>query len=350
MSKCDLQIQVDKPDRSYAPGERIRGHVTVTIDEAVRCKGLTVTLQWRTHGRGNRSLGPASSVELFQGEWGAGEQRAYGFEFIAPSGPASYHGTFVNVDHYLTARVDLPWAFDPKAEAEVLLVPPRGVSEYDFGPAYQPPAAELGSEGRTRALGAALLAGCFGLPGLGIMAGGVAFGVSWLRGNSSDAAFPAIFMLLFGGVFASVGFGLAVVLLKRSLARRKLGDPLVNVTPNVARPGDRVAVQVTVQPRASLRLDGASAVLKGVEQAVSGSGSNRTTHTHELFQREVGLGAPPQLDAGQMASFSASFELPRDAAYSFAATSNLVKWSLEVKFGIQGWPDWEREFPICVRP
>jgi len=350
MSKCDVEIRLDEHDRTYAPGERIRGHVAVTTDQAVRCKGLTVTLQWRTHGRGNRDAGPESKVQLFQGEWGGGEQHAYGFEFIAPSGPATYHGTFVNVDHYLTARVDLPWALDPKAETEILLVPPAGAREYDFGPSYKPPATELKREGSALAVGSLLTAGCFGVPGLAIIAGGIGFAVSYLRGSSQEGIFPAIFMLLFGGVFAVVGFGLAFVLQKRNVARRKLGDPLVNVTPTTARPGDRVSVQITLQPRSSLTLAGAVAVLKGRERAVSGSGTNRTTHTHDLHGQEVGLGAPPQLEAGQMASFNASLQVPADAAPTFAAGDNDVKWMVELRIGIAGWPDWEREYPIDVRP
>ena len=350
MSKCDVSIQLDKADRTYAPGERIRGQVTVTTEDAVRCKSLTVALQWRTHGRGNRASGPESKVQLFQGEWGSGEQRAYAFEFIAPAGPATYHGTIVNVDHYLTVRVDLPWAFDPKAEAEILLVPTAGAAEYDFGPAYEPPAAEMKGEGTAMAIGSVVIGGCFGLPGLAIMAGGVAFGVGWLRGTSHDGPVPAIAMLLFGGVFVTMGFGVALLLQRRNLARRKLGDPLVSVNPTTARPGERVSVQVTLQPRATVNLASAVVVLKGGERAVSGRGTNRTTHTHDLHLQEVGLGAPPQLEAGQPRVFSASLQLPANAAPTFTSSDNGVKWAVEVKIGIAGWPDWEREHPISVRP
>jgi hypothetical protein len=350
MAKCDLTIHLDKADRTYEPGERIRGHVAVTADTAVRCKALTVALQWNTHGRGNRDAGPESKVQLFEGEWDAGGQHAYGFEFIAPSGPVSYHGKLLNVDHYLTARVDLPWALDPKTAIDVLIVPKPGATDYDFGPSYKPPAAELQTEGKAMALGAVLLAGCFGLPGLAIMAGGVAFGISWIRGTASQGVFPAIFMFLFGAVFAAVGFGIAFVLQKRNLAQRKLGNPLVNVSPQTARAGDRVSLQVTLQPRASVKLTGAKVILKCQERAVSGSGTNRTTHSEEVHQSEAGLGAPPVLEANQPASFSASLQLPRDAAATFAASDNSVKWAVTLQVGIDGWPDWERDYPITVRP
>jgi hypothetical protein len=350
MSKCDLEIQLDKADRTYQAGESIRGRVTVRADAAVRCKGLTVALQWSTHGRGNRDSGPESKVQLFEGEWDAGAQHAYGFELIAPSGPVSYHGSLLNVDHYLTARVDLPWAIDPKAVIDVLIVPKPGAAQYDFGPSYKPPAAELQTEGKAMVLGSVLLAGCFGLPGLAIMAGGVAFGISWIRGTATQGAFPAIFMFLFGAVFALVGFGIAFILQKRRVAQRRLGNPLVNLSPQVARPGDRVSAQVTLQPRTNVKLTGAKAILRCKERAVSGSGTNRTTHNHQVHESEVGLNAPPQLEAGQPASFSVSLEIPRDAPATFAASDNDVKWVVALHVGIDGWPDWERDYPITVRP
>jgi hypothetical protein len=324
--------------------------VDVAVDAAERCKAPTVTLQWQTHGRGNRSSGPESQVQLFEGEWGAGEQHAYAFEFIAPSGPGTYRGTYVNLDHYLTARVDLPWALDPKAITEVLVVPRPGAPEYDFGPSYKHPAAELKGEGKAMVLGSVLTAGCFGLPGLGIMALGVSLGLAWARGSSSEGPFPAIFTLLFGAVFALVGFGIAFMLQKRNVAQRRLGNPLVSVNPQMARPGDRVSVQVTLQPRSTVKLTGAKVLLRCKERAVSGSGTNRTTHTYEVHESEAGLNAPPQLEAGQPASFSASLQLPKDAPTTFVASDNDVKWTLELNVGIDGWPDWEREYPITVRP
>jgi hypothetical protein len=350
VSKCDLTIHLDKADRTYQPGERIRGHVAVVADAAVRCKGLTVALQWSTHGRGNRDSGPESKVQLFEGEWEAGGRQAYGFEFVAPSGPASYHGGLVNVDHYITARADLPWALDPKTSIDVLIASKSGDGEYDYGSGYRPPAAELRSEGKFMALGSVLVAGCFGVPGLAIMAGGVAFGVSWIRGTATQGAFPMIFMLLFGAVFAVVGFGVAFMLQKRTLAQRRLGNPLVNLSPQVARPGSRVSVQITLQPRTSVKLTGAKAILRCRERAVSGSGTNRTTHTHPVHESEATLGAPPELQAGQPASLGVGLEVPGDAPPTFVASDNDVKWVVALQVGLEGWPDWEREYPITVRP
>jgi hypothetical protein len=348
MAKCDVMIHVDKADRTYAPGERIRGHVSVTTDGPVKCKSLTIALQWQTHGRGNTSKGPESKVQLFEGDWDSAGQHAYGFEFIAPSGPASYRGTIVNLDHYLNARVDLPWAIDPKASAEILIVPPPGGAEYDHGPSYQPPAAELSSEGKAMVVGSVLTAGCFGLPGLGMMALGVSFFLSWARGSGELA--PAIAIFLFGSVFALVGFGIAIMFQRRNMAQRKLGNPLVNVTPQTARGGDRISVQVTLQPRATVRLTGAKVVLSCKERAVSGSGTNKTTHNHLVHEEEVGLNAPPQLEAGQPASFSASLQLPQQCPATFVAGDNDVKWTAALHVGIDGWPDCERDYPITVRP
>ena len=40
MSQCDLALHAERPDRAYAPGERILGRVSVTAREDVQVKGL----------------------------------------------------------------------------------------------------------------------------------------------------------------------------------------------------------------------------------------------------------------------------------------------------------------------
>src|SRR5689334_7308514 len=122
MSKCELIIQTEKDGPDCTPGEVIRGRVRATLGEhPVKCRALTLRHEWRTHGRGNQRSGTSASVTLFEGDWAAGERQEYPFELKVPNGPATYHGHFLNVDHYLVAEADVPWSFDPKAELELLL-------------------------------------------------------------------------------------------------------------------------------------------------------------------------------------------------------------------------------------
>src|SRR5688500_5699363 len=113
MSSCELDLRLEKSDATFRPGESIRGEVRVRVDERVECRGLMVTVQWTTHGRGNRRQGQAGDFLIFQREWLPGRDYTYPFDLRTPPGPATYHGNVLNVDHYLTVRADIPWSMDP---------------------------------------------------------------------------------------------------------------------------------------------------------------------------------------------------------------------------------------------
>src|SRR5690554_6767376 len=123
MAKCAINIELESSSARYTPGQVIRGVVTVAVDSDVKCNGLSVDLVWRTHGRGNRCSQIATGLILFEGQWTAGQEISYPFELTLPNGPMSYHGHYLNVDWYVLARADIPWAIDPKAEQEILLEP-----------------------------------------------------------------------------------------------------------------------------------------------------------------------------------------------------------------------------------
>jgi hypothetical protein len=350
MSKCDLAVQLAKENRVYAPGESVRGQVLVSVTEAIQCRGLTASLRWRTHGRGNRREGPATVVKLFEGEWKAGEQRVYSFELPMPAGPATYHGTVLNVDYYVTAQADMPWALDPKAEAEVLL-PPADSPDYSFGSKYVPPEAEVKAMGSIMNVGSVLVLGCFGGPGVLLLLSGIAAIASVVVSRNLGALMTGVFLTFFGGAFTLVGVGLTYKLQKKRLAQRRLGDPAVTLEPNPARAGERVSVRFMVQPRAALTLGESKLRLRCRETVVSGSGTNRTTHTHEVHTSEQSLGlAGRPVQPGEIVSFQETVVVPDEAAPTFVADDNELKWTLAVSIGIPGWPDWEAEYPLTVRP
>ena len=121
MSKCELEIVFDNDKREYHVGDTVKGKVNVKVNASCQCDKLTLDHQWRTHGRGNRAQGRVDSENLFSGQWDTPGTYAYPFELILPAGPLTYRGHHINVDWYLNARADIPWAIDPKAEEEVIL-------------------------------------------------------------------------------------------------------------------------------------------------------------------------------------------------------------------------------------
>ena len=115
MAKCDLAIELEDPERIYRGGDQIRGTVVVWTDKAVNCSDLVVEANWETHGRGNVTKGEPNRESVFRGEWQPGEHR-YDFQVELARWPPTYHGNYLNVDHYIRARAKIPWSFDPQDE------------------------------------------------------------------------------------------------------------------------------------------------------------------------------------------------------------------------------------------
>jgi len=335
MSKCDLSIRLEDADRVHRPGERVRGELSVEVNAPCRCSALTVSCRWRTHGRGNRDQGMEDPQVLFQGELAPGMSQRYPFEFTVPPGPATYHGKLLNVDWYVMARADIPWAIDPKAEAE-FLVEATEVENYDFGTSYAPPeqlyrSAEKGL-------------GCkFAFLGVFLVAGGLILGVG--------AAAGEVIAVIVGGIFMSISALAILGLFWRGIAQRKLGAPEVRIGASVARPGDMVPVSITIRPRAALKLEGVTAALRCSEVVVSGSGTNKHTHRQVLHQSEAAFDpGGRELPAGEEVVAGGVVEIPPGAPPTFAAPENKLEWVIALRIGIAGWPDWKRDYPVSVRP
>ena len=109
-----LRIKFGRSDRTYRFGERVTGWVMIQTPRGQECKRIQLKTFWRTHGKGNRDEGEPRVVTLHSGPLPDPVPHLFEFEFSAPPGPFTYHGRYLNVDHYVEAQVDLPWARDPK--------------------------------------------------------------------------------------------------------------------------------------------------------------------------------------------------------------------------------------------
>ena len=70
MSKCDLYLVFEEPDRTYHPGDEVVGAAKIVVNKDTKCDKIFLRTEWRTHGRGNRASGgrhewQASSLSRF---------------------------------------------------------------------------------------------------------------------------------------------------------------------------------------------------------------------------------------------------------------------------------------------
>jgi len=339
MAKCAINIELESSSARYTPGQVIRGVVTVAVDSDVKCNGLSVDLVWRTHGRGNRCSQIATGLILFEGQWTAGQDISYPFELQPPDGPMSYHGHYLNVDWYVSARADIPWAIDPKAEQEILLEP---------GPQSDPLsyiAGEVGASNvfdrrRSNAGTISKAQFIFSLPFLLIGLGVLAFGIF---GPDVDSR---VGMVLFGLVFSLGGFWICYGALRNSLASRKLGAIRLAWPEQPVQPGESYPLALHFNAIENLNAVNMSLICR--ETVTSGSGTNRSTYSMDVFSAPIQL--KQAAETGKQVTMQAALELPREAAPSFYAPDNELSWVIAVHIDVAKWPDWKRELYLDVRP
>ncbi|MEJ7593432.1 MAG: hypothetical protein WKF77_17970 [Planctomycetaceae bacterium] len=324
MSKCDLRIEFDRKDRRFIGGETVTGRVYIRVNESVRSSGITLTHQWRTHGRGNVASGTKETIELESARsYSPGEEHELSFSVLSPSHPVTYHGTMINVDHYVSVQMNVPWAFNPKAEEDYVLVP------------GEPPAHFVGSRNEIIALTPAA-------------------GTSSIVGKVVLGVIVAVLLLV---VAAFALFLLPVILLiagfiwfRRKALAGRLGEVKLSIPHVVVAPGEQWTARIQFQPRKQFRINSIGFTLLGKESATSGSGTKAKTHTHKILEQKLVVRANDMLTAGEPVSEEFTFAFPPTDAFSLELSDNKVQWTATVRIDIPAFPDWSKTQPIQVVP
>lgn len=337
MAALDLRFEVDSDQRTFVPGDTISGELVVNASKKTKCKGLSLTLGWETHGHGNVDEGVAEETLLFEGEYSANSEHRYPFSFELPAGPYTYNGHYLNVAWSLHAEADVPWAFDPEATWDLVLEPGDNPPRSRQLRGQMKDMDELMSMADTLRMGA----GGF-LATIGALSLLYAFATGFEIG---PALMIGVALLFFGGTMA---FGS----IRKKLAEKKLGEVTVSIEPEVLAPGDEFVCKIQFQPQSEAKVLDITAEINGSEVVTSGSGTSRTTYTHELHSEVIHIqkeelrtfrpGLPVELELHG--------EVPHDAPFSFNASDNSLKWSLELHIDIARSPDWKETHPLFVAP
>lgn len=362
MAQCELSLHLEDQRDTYRPGDVARGYVEVRCDEDVRCDGLTVALRWRTHGRGTSVRETVASEVAFQGEWRAGAAQRYPFALEMPAGPFTYHGHYLSVVWEVVARADVPWAFDPETERELVLAPrPDAAPDWRTAagdPTHLPP--ELQQTGGTdttpqpsspKQLTKAQAVGCLALlliPLVSLLLYAVNRGLAYSRGEiPADQAlgwlFATVVVLLF------VGGGLFKVL-RDVMAWGKVGQVRAEVEPRLVRAGESFRVKIFCQPRKEAELVAATVRVEAEEKVVRGSGTNKRSWKKVVHEQETEVAMGRKLARGLPFQTEGTVTIPEAVPPSFAARHNSLTWTVTVRLDLDRWPDWVEERTILVHP
>lgn len=342
MSKCDLTVVLQREDRTYHPGDEVVGAVKIAVNKSCTCDRIYLTVFWRTHGKGNRDAGEKLEVIIAEGqELAPGHDHMLPFRFVIPVGPVTIRGNYINVDWYVKVQVDIPWAIDPKAEEEFIVVrdPNNSALPLKMGnvePEVFTSEKFAQKQGAQRVLGA----GCGGIL---VVGAAIFIAVVIMKGGS-------FIPLIFAGVISFIGLGLLIKSGANILAAKKLGEVKVELEPTEFRAGEQAQVQLQFRPTRDVDIADVSAVLKCEESATSGSGTNQTTYRNTLFEEQVMPTGPigPFLGGPALVVFNVT--VPADGLPTFTSGDNKIRWTIALHIDVKKWPDWKAAIPLVIKP
>lgn len=330
MAKARVEVRLERADRTWKAGETIRGEVYVRPEDDLNTREVTLTKQWRTHGRGNPQKGPETRLVLHQGPLSAGQEYHWPFELPTEPAPITYRGTLLNLDWYLTANLDVPWAFDPSSTVDVILV------HGGEGAAYRTVSSGSGTivlakSGSFLAVG--VLGGLTGLTAAGS-------GLAWLVGGALVAiAVPAAFAFLF--------FTFFLIAVRDWRTATRLGQPVVTVEPTTCRAGAAIAVRLVAHPPRPVDLDGASVLLRLVENVTSGSGTNRHSARNEMNVLKKEVPVPVGLSSSTL-ELDTTIDVPAGAPATLEVPDNHLRWFVRIELRLSGGTRWSDDFPVAI--
>jgi hypothetical protein len=348
MSKCAVKIVLDRPERTYAAGEKVTGRIEVSVSEDCECQKLSFARAWRTRGRGEDAFGKPEEQVLFSGVWRAGQNAYYPFEFMAPIGPLSYQGQLFNVEWYLHGQAAIAGALDTSADEGFRLVAAEVTPGFNLGPAFR------GVESHQKLLrfGQTLAQGCGLIIGVIFLLISLALGliVRDVFRRAPTPGPPEWSWLIVWLAFAGGSIALFFWAVRPIIAKRRLGPVEAQVTPGIVRPGEAVTCSVRFQPRANIDLSEATATLRGMEIVDWQSGDETHTRRCIISEQPVPFAQDRRLMAGESITVETRLSAPANAPTTFMSAHQQLLWLVSLRLRVHGWPDWTHEIPLIVRP
>jgi hypothetical protein len=250
----------------------------------------------------------------YSGPWLAGQTYRYPFKLNVAKWPPTYYGTYLNVSHSVRARAKISWAKDPTAEREFAVV-------VDSAPTDVQPE-------RKKAQGKGCLLGWILAVTLLLF---FLFAFIWL----------VPILLVVGGV---------IWFFRSYLPKQLTGTVIAEIQPERLKPGQELRGRIEFTPKRRLKASDVLYKIECIEKCVSGSGSNRKTHKHELLSLTEKLAPASHFAAGQQQKFEFIYTVPVDAAPSMKLNDNELTWSVQMRIAIPRWPDWTKDINFIVEP
>ena len=114
--------------------------------------------------------------------------------------------------------------------------------------------------------------------------------------------------------------------------------------------GETLNPSFVFSPNEDLHVTAITLRLSATERAVSGSGTNKSTHSRLVYEHVQPFAEDELVTKDSSWSRTMEVTVPADAPPSFASSSNRVQWEAELIVDLPRWPDWVRRQPLRILP
>jgi Protein of unknown function (DUF3592) len=153
---------------------------------------------------------------------------------------------------------------------------------------------------------------------------------------------------LFVVPFLLVGGYLIYYFVRELLIATGVGPTLIEISDHPLRPGKTYSMYVS--QGGHLSMQSLEVRLECEEQATYRQGTDTRTDRRLVFRQHLFRRDQFEILPGE--PFEANFEfcVPAEAMHSFKSLHNLVQWTLVMRGAADGWPPFQRSFPVVVYP
>jgi len=148
--------------------------------------------------------------------------------------------------------------------------------------------------------------------------------------------------------FLLVGGFLIYYFVREILIATGVGPTIMEISDHPLVPGQ--AYQVYVSQQGHLSMKSLEVLLRCEEQATFRQGTDTRTDRREVFSQRLFRTGDFQILPGEHFETRCELRVPEGAMHSFEADHNQVQWRLAVRGEAEGWPPFERSYPVVVYP
>lgn len=153
---------------------------------------------------------------------------------------------------------------------------------------------------------------------------------------------------LFVVPFLLVGGYLIFYFVRELLIATGVGPTLVEISDHPLRPGKTYSMYVS--QGGHLSMQSLDVRLECEEQATYRQGTDTRTDRRLVFRQHLFRRDQFEILPGEPFEANFEFSVPVEAMHSFKSQHNLVQWTLVMRGAADGWPPFQRSFPVVVYP